>query len=60
MKKTNSSNHDSSFKDDDFDIQACATTDCTGLIPSLPQSKAEVESYNELYHHLPTAKSQEE
>lgn len=57
MKKTNSSNEGSSFKDDDFDIQACATTDCTGLIPSLPQSEAEVESYNELYHHLPTTKS---
>lgn len=39
-------------KEDDIDIQACATTDCTGLIPSLPQSEAELESYQELYPYL--------
>lgn len=46
MKQTNSSN-----KADDYeiDIQACSTTDCTGLIPSLPQSEAELESYKQLY-----------
>lgn len=40
----------------DFDksyIDACSANDCTGLIPSLPQSKAEIESYEELYHFLP-------
>lgn len=41
------------FEDCDVDINACATTDCTGLIPSLPTSEAELESYNELYHFLP-------
>lgn len=46
MNQTNSS----SKKDDyEIDIQACSTTDCTGLIPSLPQSEAELESYKQLY-----------
>lgn len=51
---------DASFDDDDFDIQACATTDCTGLIPSLPQSEAEVEAYNELYSYLPEIKNRQD
>ena len=29
----------------DVDIQSCSAMDCTGLIPSLPQSFAEVEHY---------------
>lgn len=33
----------------DIDIQACSATDCTGLIPSLPQSEAELHHYEELY-----------
>lgn len=37
----------------DIDIQSCSTMDCTGLIPSLPQSDAEVEHYNQLYKFLP-------
>lgn len=37
----------------DIDIQSCSTMDCTGLIPSLPQSDAEVEHYNQLYQFLP-------
>lgn len=39
--------------DFDVDIQSCSTTDCTGLIPSLPQSEAEIEHYNQLYKFLP-------
>lgn len=35
----------------DVDIRACSSTDCTGLIPSLPQSDDELESYEELYHY---------
>ena len=31
------------------DIKACSATDCTGLIPSLPQSEAALESYAEMY-----------
>lgn len=33
----------------DIDIQACSSMDCTGLIPSLPQSDAELESYKDIY-----------
>lgn len=41
----------------DIDIQSCSAMDCTGLIPSLPQSDAEVDHYNELYPFLPDAKA---
>lgn len=40
-------------------INSCSAHDCTGLIPSLPQSKAEVEAYEDLYHFLPEAKTSE-
>lgn len=42
-------------KDDPFDvdIQSCSATDCTGLIPSAPESAAELEHYNQLYQFLP-------
>ena len=33
----------------DVDIQACSTTDCTGLIPAPPQDEAELHHYEELY-----------
>ena len=32
---------------------ACSAGDCTGLIPALPGSRAELEAYEELYHYLP-------
>ncbi len=41
----------------DIDIQACSTMDCTGLIPSAPQSESELESYEDLYPYIPHAKS---
>lgn len=41
----------------DIDIQACSTMDCTGLIPSAPQSEAELESYEDLYPFMPHAKN---
>ena len=40
-------------KEKNEEIQAASFSDCTGLIPSLPQSKAELESYEELYPFLP-------
>lgn len=44
------------YKDDaDIDIQACSTTDCTGLIPSLPQDEAEREAYEDLYPYVTKA-----
>ena len=39
----------------DIDIQSCSATDCTGLIPSLPQSKEELEAYEDLYPYITTA-----
>ena len=44
----------------DVDIQSCSAMDCTGLIPSLPQSFAEVEHYNDLYQFLPEHVSDQE
>ena len=45
------------FKDnsDDSDIQACSATDCTGLIPALPQDEAEVEAYEDIYPYITKA-----
>ncbi|MGC4019149.1 MAG: hypothetical protein QM793_07935 [Muricomes sp.] len=38
---------------DDFDYlsNAASSMDCTGLIPSLPVTDAELESYNDLYQY---------
>ena len=40
---------------DDFDYlsSAAASGDCTGLIPSMPVSDAELESYEQIYPYLP-------
>ncbi|WP_122642065.1 hypothetical protein [Luxibacter massiliensis] len=40
---------------DDYDYlsNAASSMDCTGLIPSLPVSEAELESYNDLYQYQP-------
>ena len=41
----------------DVDIQSCSAMDCTGLIPSLPVSDAQIESYYNMYHFMaPTDK----
>lgn len=47
-------------EDVDIDIQACSTMDCTGLIPALPQSKAELVSYEDLYPYITYAASSDE
>ena len=39
-------------KIDDFDYLSNAR-ECTGLIPSLPMSEAELESYNDVYQYQP-------
>ncbi len=36
--------------DSEMDIQAASAMECTGLIPALPASDAELESYAQLYH----------
>lgn len=37
----------------DYLSNAASTGDCTGLIPSLPYSAAEKESYNDMYQYQP-------
>ncbi len=39
----------------DYLGNSCSATDCTGLIPSAPSSKAERDSYEEVYHYQPKA-----
>lgn len=36
---------------DHLDIRACSSQDCTGLIPALPSTEAELESYAQMYHY---------
>ena len=47
------SKNKSADTDWEIDIQSCSATDCTGLIPALPESDAELEHYQDLYHYLP-------
>ncbi len=37
----------------DYLGNAASTTDCTGLIPSAPASKAEKEAYEDVYMYTP-------
>lgn len=41
---------------DDYDYlyNAASATEFTGLIPSLPQNEAELESYNNIWKFLPS------
>ena len=39
-------------------LLSCSATDCTGLIPALPETDAELEHYQELYHYLPDSPNQ--
>lgn len=51
------SKNKSADTDWEIDIQSCSATDCTGLIPSLPQDEAEVEAYEDLYPYIAKAKN---
>ncbi len=45
---------------DNFDYlaNAASATDCTGLIPSLPQTEDELDSYNDIVQYMsPAAKN---
>ncbi len=40
------------FMDDDtIEMKASSAMDCTGLIPSLPDSDEELEAYAQMYHY---------
>ena len=36
----------------DYLSNSASATDCTGLIPSLPQTEAELEAYEEMYRYI--------
>ncbi|MDK2967484.1 MULTISPECIES: hypothetical protein [Lacrimispora] len=55
-KTTKSSDRITAKNNYDIDIQACSSTDLTGLIPAEPVSEEELESYQDLYPYLPKAK----
>lgn len=38
-------------EDEMLNMKACSAMECTGLIPSLPLSDSELESYAEIYHY---------
>lgn len=40
---------------DDYDYlgKSCSVQDCTGLIPSAPASRDELEAYEDIYPYLP-------
>lgn len=40
---------------DEINLQACSTMDCTGLVPTPPRSEEEIDSYEELYPFLTRA-----
>ena len=45
----------------DYLSNAASSQDCTGLIPSAPQSEAELQSYEEVYAYTaPKIKSQKD
>ncbi|MBQ8559843.1 MAG: hypothetical protein IJ439_07695 [Tyzzerella sp.] len=37
----------------DYLANAASTQDCTGLIPAIPDSDEELESYKDIYHFEP-------
>lgn len=45
------------FSDSCFSKSICSSNDCTGLIPALPSSNAELDAYEEMYQfclaHVP-------
>ena len=55
MKKTSKKSIDYREHEDSSRIQACSATDCTGLIPSLPESEDQLEAYEDLYPFLTPA-----
>ena len=49
QKKNNNYDNDPYRVEATEDFSTCSSMDCTGLIPSLPVSEAELEAYEALY-----------
>ena len=54
-KKKNKKTNQEIIEGYDYLGNSCSSTDCTGLIPSAPSSKAERDSYEDVYHYQPKA-----
>lgn len=52
MKHKNDALTDPYLTEKTGDLRTCSSTDCTGLIPSLPQDEFELESYEAMYPFL--------
>lgn len=52
MKKKKTDN-ETIIESYDYLGRAASTTDCTGLIPSAPVSRYELESYEDIYYYRP-------
>lgn len=55
MKETIHTEKKNTENSDEIDLQACSSMDCTGLVPTPPQSEAELDSYEELYPFITRA-----
>ena len=52
MKQSNDALTDPYLTEKTQDLRTCSSTDCTGLIPALPQDEFELESYEAMYPFL--------
>ena len=52
MRKKNEMKNQDIIDSFDYLSNAASTWDCTGLIPSSPSERAELESYEYVYHFL--------
>lgn len=51
---TNSSEHPVPDLSQDYDyLKSCSSNDCTGAVPSAPQTSSELDSYLDVYDFLP-------
>ena len=57
MKNTEGNDEIDYREFEDYGMKSCSATDCTGLIPSLPQDEGEVEAYEDLYPYIAKAKN---
>lgn len=55
----NKNKNKKNIKYNEFESIVVSSTDCTGLIPALPETKEEMENYNELYN-MPNGRLREE
>lgn len=54
LKNRDLNDFDSEFDTDGY-FKPSSSTDCTGLIPSMPETDWQKETYNELYNFAPVA-----